>query len=104
MEADHPLGMIKICCHLRDGQRGGVGGKHAASETCFSRSAKTCFLIDISSKTASMTKSQSAKSTSSVVPEISARSRFASSGEIRPYRAACRSPLATCPNPLSTRS
>ena len=53
------------------------------SETCFSRSAKTCFLIDISSKTASMTKSQSAKSISSVVPEISARSRFAASGEIR---------------------
>ena len=30
MEADHPLGVIKICCHLRDGQRGRVGGKHAA--------------------------------------------------------------------------
>ena len=73
-------------------------------ETCFSRSAKTCFLIDISSKTASMTKSQSAKSTSSVVPEISARSRFASSGEIRPLPSSLSISVATDPNPLSTRS
>ena len=51
--------------------------------TCFSRSAKTCCLMASSSKTASMTKSQSAKSARSVVPLSSARSRFAVSGDIR---------------------
>ena len=81
VEADHSLGMIKVCCHLvTDSDEVFVASRQLA-ETCFSRSAKTCFLIDISSKTASMTKSQSAKSTSSVVPEISPRSRFASSGD-----------------------
>ena len=49
--------------------------------TCFSRSANTCCLIDSSSNTASITKSQSAKSARSVVPLISARSRLASSAD-----------------------
>ena len=53
--------------------------------TTASTSAKTCFLTFSSSKTASMTKSASAKpSPLSAEPETSALSRLALSGETRP--------------------
>jgi hypothetical protein len=62
VEADDPLGVVQVGGHLGDRQRGGVRREHALrAETTSSTSAKTCFLTPISSKTASMTKSASAK-------------------------------------------
>ena len=60
-----------------------VASTHSA-ETTASTSAKTCFLTDISSKTASMTKSASAKPSLEVDPVTRALRRLALSGLIRP--------------------
>ncbi len=74
------------------------------SPTTASTSANTCRLTLSSSKTASMTKSASAKASLLTEPLISAFCRLAASAEIRP-RAACLSISAcTCPTPNSTRA
>ncbi len=60
-----------------------VASTHSAV-TMASTSAQTVFLTDISSKTASMTKSASAKPSLEVDPVTRALSRFALSGPTRP--------------------
>ena len=82
---DDPLGVLRSAAiSVIDSEEVLVASTHSG-ETTFSTSAKTVFLTDISSKTASITKSASPKATClSVSPDTSALWRLALSWLIRP--------------------